>query len=112
MDRGGHRPPGDGDAHRLRDLAESALNLCREIVECGVNRRRIPPRQASQLLAHFRQSLQRITAQMLGSRLSIHLDAVDEEETAVLCHLLQSLGAFAPREDHALEQVLIAAVYA
>ncbi len=49
---------------------------------------------------------------MLGSRLRIHLDSVNEEETAVLCHLLQSLGALALREDHALEQALIAAVYA
>jgi len=103
------RRAGHCDAQRLRNLAEPALKLCREIVERRMNRWRRPT-------APCQPAARGLSPPWAGHR---RRDAwrppsdpprcCRREETAVLCHLLQSLGALALREDHALEQSLIAA---
>ena len=75
-----------------------------------MNRRGAPLGHVGEPLADPRHRGQCIGAEMLGGRLRLQLDAVDEEKAAVLRHLLQGLGALALREDHTLEQALIGAL--
>ena len=60
--------------------------------------------EGGELPAHLGEHRARLRSEVLRGRLGIDLDVLDEEEAAVLRHLLQRLGALALRDDHALEQ--------
>ena len=51
-----------------------------------------------------------VSAEVFRCRLGVDLDALDEEEAAVVRHLLHRLGALTLRQDHPLEKRLIGAV--
>src|SRR5215813_1490109 len=84
---------GHCDPQRLCDLAETALQPRGDIVESSVYRQRIPLRQLIQLSTHLGEGVTALTAQVFRGRFGIDLDALDEEEAAVVRHFLHCLGA-------------------
>src|SRR6516162_1793906 len=84
---------GNRDPQGLRDLAETALQARGNVVESSVYRQGIPLRQLIELPAHLDERVAAVTAQVFRSRFGIDLDALDEEEAAIVRHLLQRLGA-------------------
>src|SRR5262245_18574238 len=82
IDGGRDRCAGNRDPNRLRDFSESALQLTRKIIECGMKCGGVPQRQRREALAHLGQRLQRITAQVSCGRLGIDVDVIDEKEAA------------------------------
>src|SRR5579864_3419885 len=86
IDRRRYRRSRHRNSYGLGNLAETTLERRSEIIQCSMNRWRLPLRQPVQSLAHFSQHSSTLRAQILRGCFRIDLDALNKKEPAVVRH--------------------------